>query len=184
MPKNPEITLKKGIKALEIPVGSLMTLKKGTKLRITQALGGAFTVFTKTGHLARVDGKYAKELGQKPIEVGSKKTKKTKLSAKQVEELILKQLKTCYDPEIPVNIVDLGLVYKYKVDKIAPGEYQANVQMTLTMPGCGMGDVLTKEVELKALTVPGVNKAKVVLVMEPAWDQSRLSKAAKLELGL
>ncbi len=211
-----ELSLIKDVSGLEIPLGSPIKLKKGTKFRITQNLGGAFTIFTKTGHLVRVEGEFAPALGQKKIKTAAGKNTRTKLPPSALRRRVLAQLKTCFDPEIPVNIYDLGLIYSYKLDSLEPktglkaGEsakkkthqkkdkkkarsqkqvqagstYQAVIKMTLTMPGCGMGDVLAAEVKQKVLTIAGINQVKIDLVMDPPWDQSRLSKEARLQLGL
>jgi probable FeS assembly SUF system protein SufT len=165
----------------EIPSGRKATLPKGIQVRITQSLGGAFTIVTDDGYMARVAGPDADAIG-KTTDVQKIESVN---SDKPLQELVMDQLKTCYDPEIPVNIVDLGLIYECKITPLESADKnRVDIKLTLTAPGCGMGEVLKKDAESKILHLPGVKEAQVELVWEPPWDQSKMSDAAKLKLGL
>jgi probable FeS assembly SUF system protein SufT len=166
------------IEATEIPSGIKIQIPEGTSLAITQSLGGSYTVLTPYGYMARVDGKDADAIGeevQDPVAAAAGKTP---------EELAWEMLKTCYDPEIPVNIVDLGLVYKCEVSPRPEGGNRAEVRFTLTAPGCGMGDVLKEDIRNKLMTVPGISDADVQVLFDPPWNMSMMSDAAKLQLGM
>ena len=166
-----------------VPMGTKVTLIKGEQALITQELGGSYTVVVN-GNMFRIEGKDADALGREVkatnIRVGTDKP----ASAGEAEKHIWEQLKTVFDPEIPVNIVDLGLVYECVVDKIQDGEYSAKVKMTLTAPGCGMGPVLQQDVQDKLLCIEEIDEAEIELVWDPPWSQSMLTEAAKLQLGL
>src|SRR3989338_8020412 len=179
------VVLSRDCDVTEIPSGPKTTLPKGIQVRITQSLGGSFTIVTDDGYMARVSGSDADAIGKM---VGADlKPVSTFDTNRPLEELVMDQLRTCYDPEIPVNIVDLGLVYECKITPLEPVPgtvtYRVDVKLTLTAPGCGMGEVLKKDAESKILGVPGVKEAQVELVWEPPWDQSKMSDAAKLKLG-
>jgi probable FeS assembly SUF system protein SufT len=174
------ITLLRDVDAFLIPSGARIYLHKGTEVTITQALGSSYTV-NIYGNLARIDGKNADALGKEPtaappVEIPEGTT---------LHDLVWTQLKTCYDPEIPVNIVDLGLIYGCEIIK-KPGEnqYRIDVRMTLTAAGCGMGPVLTEDVKQKLCALPSVYEVHVEMVFDPPWDRSMMSDAAKLELGM
>lgn len=172
------IKLKRDCEAILIPAGNLTTLPEGMEVRITQSLGGSYTVSTENGYLVRIDGVNADALGME-------KTNDVGLEADApVEKMIWDQLKTVYDPEIPVNIADLGLIYECLLSDFPDGEKRVEVKMTLTAPGCGMGDVLREEVKRKLLRVPHVKDVNVEVVWEPVWDRSKMSDAAKLQLGM
>jgi len=174
-------TLSRDVQVAAIPYGDRITLAAGTTVFITQALGGSYTAMTDHGYLVRIEGTDADAIGEQPTramtpeEVGSRSTR----------ELAWDQLKSCFDPEIPVNIVDLGLVYKCEVEALPEerGE-KVRVEFTLTAPGCGMGDFLRQDVQQKLLAIPGVAEADVEVVLDPPWDQSMMSDAARLQLGL
>ena len=171
-----------------IPYGTAMTLPAGTTVYITQQLGGDFTVTTNMGYMARVDGKDADALG-KPVSAPAAElapvTPGEKLGKEEIEKRVWAQMKNCFDPEIPVNIVDLGLIYLCEVTPASEGEgYEVLIRLTLTAPGCGMGPVLGSDVERRAKAIPGVAKVKVDVVFDPPWSQSMMSEAAKLQLGL
>jgi probable FeS assembly SUF system protein SufT len=172
-------TLARDVEVAAIPYGDKLTLTAGTNVYITQALGGSYTAMTDHGYLVRIEGKDADAIGETPTapitaaDAGGRSTK----------ELAWEQLRSCYDPEIPVNIVDLGLVYKCETEPVEGGE-KVKVEFTLTAPGCGMGDFLRQDVEQKLLALPGVKEAEVQVVLDPAWDQSMMSDAARLQLGL
>jgi probable FeS assembly SUF system protein SufT len=174
-----EVTTTREIEATEIPSGTKIRIPEGTSLGITQSLGGSYTVLTPYGYMARVDGKDADAIGE---EVSADAA--AGAGGKSVEEQCWDQLKTCYDPEIPVNIVDLGLVYKCEVSDRTEGGKKVDVSFTLTAPGCGMGDVLKDDIRGKLLTVPGVSEAEVQVLFDPPWNMSMMSDAAKLQLGM
>lgn len=161
-----------------VPSGQKITLQKGNTVMITQALGDTYTVIIN-GNMARIEGKDADALGKQATQ-----TNTADANEPFEEKKVWDQMKTCYDPEIPVNIVDLGLIYDCQFIPQADGKRNVEVKMTLTAPGCGMGDTIRSDVERKIRTVPGVNDVKVDLVWEPNWNQSMLSEAAKLQLGL
>ena len=189
------ITLTRNCEAIEIPSGEKLTLPAGARVTVTQALGGTVTVSTERGALVRIAAKDADALG-KPVPGG---TNGADLSVEEqvwgtdggamnsglsVEEQVWGQLKTCFDPEIPANIVDLGLVYACRVTPLPASGSVVEIVMTLTAPGCGMGQVLKDDVQQKVLGIPGVAEAHVEIVVDPPWDQSRMSEAARLQLGL
>ena len=173
-----EIVTTREVEAREIPSGMKLTIPEGTPLAITQSLGGTYTVLTPYGYMARVDGKDADAIGEQAI------APEAAAEGKSAEELAWEQLKTCYDPEIPVNIVDLGLVYKCEVTPRPEGGQKAEVRFTLTAPGCGMGDTLKEDIRQKLLSVPGIEDADVQVMFDPPWSMSMMSDAAKLQLGL
>ena len=173
-------TLSRDVEVAAIPYGDRITLAEGTSVFITQALGGSYTAMTDHGYLVRIEGQDADAIGE---------TKAAALTAestagKTTEQLAWEQLKTCYDPEIPVNIVDLGLVYKCEVQSLEDGGDKVTVELTLTAPGCGMGDFLRMDAEQKLRAIPGVKHAQVEVVLDPPWDQSMMSDVARLQLGL
>ncbi len=175
------IELKKEVIATTIPYGQKTTLPKGAQVEITQELGGSFTVLTDFG-LLRIEGKDSDALGREsaaPVVSAAD----IPTDAKAVATLVWDAMKTCYDPEIPVNIVELGLVYENKVEPV-DGGYKVDIKFTLTAPGCGMGPILQTEVNGKVLAIPGVKTANVEVVFEPQWTQSMMSEAAKLQLGM
>ncbi len=165
------------LEATQIPSGQKTKVPAGTSVRIVQSLGGSYTVLTHDGYMVRIEGKDGDAIGQEKIEG-------PKLEGLSTEEQIWGQMKTCYDPEIPVNIVDLGLIYSCQISDFPDGGYRVEIKMTLTAPGCGMGDVLKNEVQRKLLSLPQVKDVRVELVWEPVWDRSRMSDAAKLKLGM
>jgi probable FeS assembly SUF system protein SufT len=174
------IALKRDIEGVRIPAGDRFALPAGTECRITQSLGGSFTIYVE-GHLFRVDGKDADALGktaEKALELPPG------AGDADVDKLVWDQLRTCYDPEIPIDIVELGLVYACEVDKLPDGKRSVAVKMTLTAPGCGMGDYLVADVREKLLKVPTVSETRVELVFDPPWNQSMMSEAARLQSGL
>jgi probable FeS assembly SUF system protein SufT len=172
-------TLSRDVEVAAIPYGDKLTLAAGTNVYITQALGGSYTAMTDHGYLVRIEGKDADAIGETPMAPVSAED----AAGRSTKDLAWEQLRSCYDPEIPVNIVDLGLVYKCETEPIEGGE-KVKVEFTLTAPGCGMGDFLRQDVEQKLLALPGVKEADVQVVLDPAWDQSMMSDAARLQLGL
>ncbi len=163
-----------------IPSGDPVTMPAGTVGYITQALGGSFTVFVE-GNLFRVAGTDADALGKEPI---LPPELPENASDEDVEKLIWDQIKTCYDPEIPVNIVDLGLIYECRVEKQDDQHRKVFIKMTLTAPGCGMGDILVDDVRAKVKLVPTVTDVHVELVFDPPWHKDMMSDVAKLETGM
>ena len=180
-----EITVSREVDAILIPAGNRVLIPEGVTVVLTQSLGGSYTVLTPHGQLARIAGKDADALGLTPAaETGTARTADAgDLSEASVRDSVMAELKQIFDPEIPVNIVDLGLVYTCDLKPAEGGGYTVEIRMTMTAPGCGMGDVLKVEAEDRARTVPGVKDAHVEIVWEPAWDQTRMSEAARLELG-
>jgi probable FeS assembly SUF system protein SufT len=174
------VKVSRDVEAVQIPMGAKQWVAKDTEVRITQALGGTFTVVTKTGYMLQIAGKDADALGKKPAHAPDKDAQGKPLS---VEDQVWHQLKTCYDPEIPVNIVDLGLVYECQVSDVEGGK-RVDVRMTLTAPGCGMGGVIAGDAKTKIEMIPDVLEAHVEVVWDPPWDQSKMSEAAKLKLGM
>jgi probable FeS assembly SUF system protein SufT len=163
-----------------VPQGERVTLPAGSVGYITQALGGSFTVFVE-GNLFRVAGNDADAIGKEPptpLELAEG------ASDDDVEVLAWKQLRTCFDPEIPINVVELGLVYSCEVQRIDDASRRIEVRMTLTAPGCGMGEVLVEDVRSKLELIPTVTEADVELVFDPPWNQSMMSEAARLETGM
>jgi probable FeS assembly SUF system protein SufT len=183
MKSHEPIPLKRGVTATMIPYGGAVSLPAGATVTITQALGGSYTVLTELGQMVRIEGKDADAMG---LEAPSGAAEAPPVPTDQagVLKAVWDQLKTCYDPEIPVNIVDLGLVFASEVTERPEGGYKAAIRFTLTAPGCGMGGVLQKEIETKLGTVPGVKEVKADLVFEPVWDKAMMSEAAKLKLGI
>jgi len=183
MHSNESVTLTRDVEAAVVPVGTKVTLLKGEPAYITQSLGGAYTVIVN-GNMFRIDGQNADALGlhaeQKQSTAGHKPR-----TLEEVEKESWTQMKTCYDPEIPVNIVDLGLIYDCHVTPLAePDRFKVDVKMTLTAPGCGMGPVLQQDVSNKLLSIEEVDEANVELVWDPQWNQGMMTEAAKLQLGL
>jgi probable FeS assembly SUF system protein SufT len=175
-----EITLLRDCDAIQIPSGHPIVLPSGTTVIITQSLGGTYTVATQAG-LARIDEKDVDALGVEPGSVSE--TPKIPVEG-SLEEAVWGQLKMVFDPEIPVNVVDLGLIYDCLVEKNENGATMVNVKMTLTAPGCGMGPTIAADARQKVLMLDGVDEAAVDLVWDPAWNQSMISEAGRMKLGL
>jgi len=181
MNRDEPVTLVRDVEAALIPVGERVTLQKGEQAYITQTLGGSYTVIVN-GNMFRIEGKDADALG---IETTAK-TASTggPVSQEQLEKEVWNQLRSCYDPEIPVNMVDLGLIYDCHVTPLNAGSHKVDVKMTLTAPGCGMGPMLAQDVQNKLLSLEGVDDVAVELVWDPPWNQGMMTEAAKLQLGL
>tara|TARA_R110002049_G_scaffold78774_5_gene200530 strand:+ start:7696 stop:8247 length:552 start_codon:yes stop_codon:yes gene_type:complete len=177
---NEPVTLARDVRAVIIPAGEELKLREGTTGFITQALGGSFTVYIE-GNLFRIAGADADALGKEPTPPPEVPDDPTDAD---IEAVIWKQLKTCYDPEIPVNIVDLGLIYRCEVRSIGNGERTVSIDMTLTAPGCGMGEVLVADAQEKIAVIPTVTDVRVELVFDPPWNQSMMSDEARLQTGL
>lgn len=166
--------------AVLVPQGEAVDLPAGSVGYITQALGGSYTVFVE-GNLFRIAGHDADAIGKEPpqpIELPDD------ADDSAVEQLVWKQLRTCFDPEIPINVVDLGLVYEAVVKPAGQGGRTVEVKMTLTAPGCGMGEILVDDVRSRLEMIPTVAEADVELVFDPPWNQSMMSEAARLETGM
>jgi len=177
---NEPVVFYRDVRAVMVPAGQELTLKEGQAGYITQALGGSFTVYVD-GNLFRIAGEDADALGKeviKPIELPPNATDD------DVLEAVWNQLRTCYDPEIPINIVDLGLVYECAVRSAEDATRTVDVKMTLTAPGCGMGDILVDDARDKIERIPTIKEARVELVFDPPWNQSMMSEAARLQTGM
>ena len=176
------IALTRDCTAVMIPSGEKVLVPEGATATITQSLGGSYTLITERGLMVRISGKEVEAIG-KPVENVVDVAPGEDVAPEKLEEMVWDQLKTCYDPEIPVNIVDLGLVYLCELEE-ADGAKNVKIKMTLTAPGCGMGPVLASDVKSKVESLPGVKEAEVEVVFDPVWDRSMMSEAAKLQLGM
>ncbi len=176
-----ERTLSRDVVATQIPSGDKHPLPAGTQVVIHQVLGGSYTVEAEYG-LYRLDGADADAIGETPT--NTQINAKTLADGAPDPDAIWEQLKKVFDPEIPVNIVDLGLIYSMDVIKTPEGTYKVDVAMTLTAPGCGMGPVIAEDARSKVVLVPGVTEADVRIVWEPPWNQAMISETGKMELGL
>ncbi len=178
-----EIELTRDVEAIQIPSGDIIHLPTGTKVMITQALGGTYTIATQHG-LARIKSENADALG---IDLEAEKSKKNEatvaLASGDLEGAVWAQLKMVFDPEIPVNIVDLGLVYDCQI-KEEEGHKNVEVKMTLTAPGCGMGPTIAADAQSKIMMLDGISHARVDLVWDPAWNQDMISEEGKMKLGM
>jgi probable FeS assembly SUF system protein SufT len=173
-------TLSRDIEVAAIPWGDRIPLPAGSTVYVTQSLGGSYTAMTDHGYMVRIEGKDADAIGEEPPPAPLAE----EAGNKTVQEMAWDALKTCYDPEIPVNIVDLGLVYACEVTPYPEGGDKVTVRFTLTAPGCGMGDYLRLDIRDKLLRIPGVKEAEVEVVLDPPWDQTMMSDSARLQLGL
>lgn len=174
------IRLERECAAVMVPHGTEVVLPAGQVGYITQALGGSFTVYVD-GNLFRISGEDADALGKErppPLELAED------AGDADVEKLIWQQLRTCFDPEIPINIVDLGLVYDCVLEHLPDGNRRVEIRMTLTAPGCGMGDILVADVQEKLALIPTVTETDVELVFDPPWNQTMMSDEARLETGM
>ncbi len=177
---NEPVTFSRDCPAVLIPAGEHVNLPAGTTGYVTQALGGSFTLYIE-GNLFRVAGADGDAIGKEPLKAPDVPDD---ASEAEIEAAVWQQLRTCYDPEIPINIVELGLVYECTVERAATGGRYVNIRMTLTAPGCGMGDILAQDVREKVEIIPTVERAEVELVFDPPWNQSMMSEEARLEAGL
>ena len=182
MYENTEFTLSRDCEAIQIPSGQKTTIPAGTQGVITQSLGGSYTIATYQG-LTRVAEKDLDALGlEKPQPQQTQESAPT--DGKVSEEDVWNQLRQCYDPEIPVNIVDLGLVYDCRLSKKEDGGTRVEVKMTLTAPGCGMGPAIAHDAQSKILSIDGIDEADVQLVWDPPWNQNMISEAGRMKLGM
>ncbi len=177
------ISLERDCDVTLIPGGQRLKLHQGDRVVVTQALGGTFTVQTDQGYLARVNAADADAIGRTVAgpETGAEEAP---VSGPFELDKVIEQLKTVFDPEIPINVVDLGLIYECQSRPLGAGGHRVEIKMSMTAPGCGMGDVLKDDAQARVQTVPGVAEVEVELVWDPPWDMSRMSEAARLELGL
>ena len=163
-----------------VPAGQEVKLKPGQAGYITQALGGSFTVYLE-GNLFRIAGEDADAIGQEAVKAPELPPNS---SEEDVRKLAWEQMRACYDPEIPINIVDLGLVYACDVRQNEDGSRTVEAQITLTAPGCGMGEILVEDVRDKIQRIPTVREARVTLTFDPPWNQTMMSEAARLQTGM
>ena len=174
------VVLHRDVKAIVVPAGSEVDLKKDSLVYLTQSMGGSFTIYFE-GNLFRIPGEDADALGKEPVEPPELPPDATD---EQFETLVWDQMRTCYDPEIPINIVDLGLIYDCTSTTNEDGQRSVGVKMTLTAPGCGMGEILLEDIREKVAIIPTVVAVDVEMVFDPPWNQDMMSEAAKLEVGL
>jgi probable FeS assembly SUF system protein SufT len=172
--------LNRNCDVIEIPSGRASTLPQGMSLRIMQSRGDSYTVWTDYGQMYRIESKDADALG---LRAESGEAQAAQDTREFNEQMIWDVLKTVYDPEIPVNIVDLGLIYSCKVTDVQPEGKCVDIDMSMTAPGCGMGGVLKADVEARLARLPSVKEVHVEVVFDPPWDMSRMSEAARLQLG-
>jgi probable FeS assembly SUF system protein SufT len=177
---NEPVVLQRDCEAVLIPMGEKVTLPEGTSGFITQALGGSFTIYIE-GNLVRVAGTDADAVGKDPI---NPPAVPENASDEDIEAVVWDQMRTCFDPEIPINIVDLGLVYRCEIESTGTGGRIVHIAMTLTAPGCGMGPILMEDVKEKVEIIPTVEEADVELVFDPPWNTSMMTDEAKLQTGL
>ena len=177
-----EILLSREVAAIQIPSGDSLVLPAGTSVYITQRLGGTYTVATSQG-LARISSQDADALGVDPEEEKKKQQEADRLKDAPLEERVWAQLRGVYDPEIPVDIVNLGLVYDCILEQV-DGKTVVSVKMTLTAPGCGMGPVIAADAQSKIMTIEEIDDAKVELVWDPPWNQEMISEEGKMKLGM
>lgn len=177
------VELKRDCEATMIPAGTVTTLPAGTPVDITQTLGGSYTVRAMTGGLFRIASKDADALGIEAADASAPAEQKP-MDGPVAEKDVWDTLRTCYDPEIPVNIVDLGLVYDMKIVPLPSGRSGVAVKMTLTAPGCGMGGVIAGDAQQRLMSLPGVEEANVEIVWEPQWHHSMITPEGKQILGL
>lgn len=174
------IELKRDCEAVEIPSGIGRALPAGSLVRISQFLGTSYTVISDIGYMCRIDASDADALGLTPAQA----TESPVAHGPFDEQAVWDQLRTVYDPEIPVNIVDLGLIYSCDITSLDGGDKRLEIKMSMTAPGCGMGNVLKADVERKLARLPKVKEVVVQVVFDPPWHPGRMSEAAKLQLGL
>jgi probable FeS assembly SUF system protein SufT len=178
--ENEPIVVSRDVKAVLIPAGIEVKMKIGSVGYITQALGGSFTVYVE-GNLFRIAGEDADAIGKEPP---TKIALPPDATDQDFEHLVWQQMRTCFDPEIPINVVDLGLIYSCEITKKEDGTRHVEVRMTLTAPGCGMGDVLVQDVKEKVELIPTITSTDVELVFDPPWSQDMMSEAARLQTGM
>ena len=179
MAANEPIVLAREVDATQIPSGIPHKLAAGTMVRMMQSLGGSYTVMTDVGYMVRIDAKDADALGL----ATATSSGDTEAPAEFSENLVWDQLRTVYDPEIPVNVVDLGLIYLCQISPVADGN-RIDIKMTMTAPGCGMSDVLKADIQRKLSSLPTVKELNIDVVFDPPWHPGRMTEGARLQLGL
>ena len=177
---NEPFVVNREVRAVIVPAGTELNLQPGTSGYITQALGGSFTVYIE-GNLLRISGEDAEAIGREPVKPPELPPNATE---EDVRQLAWEQMRTCYDPEIPINIVELGLIYDCRVLANEDGTRSVEVKLTLTAPGCGMGEILVDDVRDKIERIPTVREARVELTFDPPWNHSMMSEAARLQTGM
>jgi probable FeS assembly SUF system protein SufT len=183
MHDNKEFTLSRDVETIQIPSGQKFTLEAGTKGVVTQTLGGSYTIATPYG-LSRIAEKDLDALGMDKPQTQAKEKAAPSTNGEVSEDAVWNQLRQVYDPEIPVNIVDLGLVYDCRLLKNDGGGTKVEVKMTLTAPGCGMGPAIAHDAQSKILSIDGIDEADVQLVWDPPWNQNMISEAGRMKLGM
>ncbi len=183
MKTNESIILSRDCEAIQIPSGKKVMLPAGSQVTVTQSLGGTYTVVTGQGDMVRIANKDADAIGKEAEASQAEKLTVVEGPA-DLEKLVWDQLKTCFDPEIPVNIVDLGLVYHCQVTPLPEGGNKVDVKFTLTAQGCGMGGVLKADMQSKILSLSDVKDVDVEVVFDPPWEPSMMSDAAKIQLNM
>jgi len=179
-PANEPVTFSRDCEAILVPHGDVVEIPEGTNGTVTQAMGGSFTIYI-AGNLVRVAGDDADAIGQEvpePLQLPEGATDD------DVEEIVFEQLQTVYDPEIPINLLDLGLIYQCEVNHDDPAARSIHIVMTLTAPGCGMGDILVDDVRSRLQIIPTIEKVDVEMVFDPPWTMEMMSDAAKLQVGM
>jgi probable FeS assembly SUF system protein SufT len=177
------IIVTRDCEAVMIPSGEKITLPRGSTVWRTQSLGGSYTVMTDRGYMARIEGRDGDAIGE-PVGGGQSSGVAAAANREQAEKQVWEQLRTCFDPEIPVNIVELGLIYGCEVTERDDAGYKVRVKFTLTAQGCGMGQFLKRDIQNKLAAIPGVQEVEVELVWDPPWNQSMISHGAKQQLGI
>ena len=178
--ENEPVTLTRDLDVSVVPAGHTETLPQGSLVYLTQSMGGSFTIYFE-GNLYRVAGRDADALGKEPVQAPILPPNATDA---EFEQLVWEQMRTVYDPEIPINIVELGLVYQCQIVQDGTNGRSVHIKMTVTAPGCGMGEILIEDVRQKVRQLPTVADVNVELVFDPPWNQSMMSEAARLEAGL
>lgn len=183
---NEWIELSRDCEAVLVPAGHTVLIPKGTRAVVTQALGSSYTLSVPDyGGLVRISDQDADAVGrEKEPEAAASSGDETPISPDEIEKRVWEELRSCYDPEIPVNIVDLGLVYDMATEERDGGRYRIDVKMTLTAPGCGMGDTIAADARYKILTLPGVDEAEVEIVWAPIWNPNMISPEGREKLGM
>ena len=172
------VSIQRDVPAIQIPDGNPIVLPQGSEVWITQELGASFTVMTERGAMYRIDENNADALGKEPVAAETEAQ-----AAGTLEERVWAQMRKCYDPEIPVNIVDLGLIYDCQVEDLDSDRARVSIKMTLTAPGCGMGPVLAQDVKNRIEGLGGIAEAAVEVVLDPPWNPNMMTEAARLQLG-
>ena len=177
------VNLSRDVDAIAVPDGDRVTLPEGQLVRILQEMGDSFTVMNPIGMRFRIEGAEADALGREPP-AEPEAIAPEDMTEEGIKDAIVKELKRIYDPEIPFNIYDLGLIYEVELDELGSGRYNAHVKMTLTAPGCGIGDVLVADVQKRTAKIPGVKEVDVELVFDPPWDFSKMAPEVRAQLNM